>query len=105
MLVGILFFASRSPAETPCDFKGISVGNKMSPAQLMSALGVTRYKTNPAPHRRWRSQRNMGSLRREKSRIGRLGRIAITPRAPFHMALPVKVDISFHRGLITKIIV
>jgi hypothetical protein len=50
VLVGILFFASRSPAETPCDFKGISVGNKMSPAQLMSALGVTRYKTNPAPH-------------------------------------------------------
>src|SRR5271169_5839501 len=50
VLIGTLLFASPLHAETPCDFKGISVGSKMSPAQLMSALGVTQYKTNPAPH-------------------------------------------------------
>ena len=52
VLVVALLFASPLLAETPCDFKGISVGSKMSPAQLMSALGVTKYKTNPPPHLR-----------------------------------------------------
>jgi hypothetical protein len=33
--------------ESPCDFKGISVGNRMTPSEIMSALGVTKYKTNP----------------------------------------------------------
>ena len=55
----------------------------------------------------------MGSLRREKSRIGRLGRIATTRcgTVPYGVAvgninnIPVKVDISFHERLITKIIV
>jgi hypothetical protein len=50
VLVVALLFASPLLAETPCDFKGISVGSKMSPAQLMSALGMTKYKTNPPPH-------------------------------------------------------
>jgi hypothetical protein len=35
-------------AETPCDFKGVPVGSKMSPAEIMSALGVAQYKMNPA---------------------------------------------------------
>ena len=48
LLICILFFASPSRAETPCDFKGISVGNRMNPAEIMAALGVTKYKTNPA---------------------------------------------------------
>jgi hypothetical protein len=47
VLVGTLFFASPLFAETPCDFKGISVGDKMSASEVMSALGVTHYKTNP----------------------------------------------------------
>lgn len=48
LLVGALLFASSSRAETPCDFKGISVGNKMAPAEIMAALGVAKYKMNPA---------------------------------------------------------
>jgi len=47
LLVSTLSFASPSHAETPCDFKGVSVGNKMAPAEIMAALGVTNYKTNP----------------------------------------------------------
>jgi hypothetical protein len=50
LLVGALSFASPSHAETPCDFKGISVGSRMSPAEIMSALGVSQYKTNPSKH-------------------------------------------------------
>jgi hypothetical protein len=37
LLVGELLFASPSHAETPCDFKGISVGDKMTPAEIMTA--------------------------------------------------------------------
>lgn len=47
LLVGALLFGSLSHAETPCDFKGISVGNKMTPTEIMTALGMTNYKTNP----------------------------------------------------------
>lgn len=43
----LLLFTTASHADTPCDFKGVSVGDKMSPAQIMSALGVTKYKMNP----------------------------------------------------------
>src|SRR5262249_5225052 len=46
----LLLLTGALRAEPPCDFKAISVGDKMSPAKLMSALGVTQYKTNPAPH-------------------------------------------------------
>jgi hypothetical protein len=42
-----LLFVGPSLAETPCDFKGISVGSRMSPAEIMSALGISQYKTNP----------------------------------------------------------
>src|SRR5262249_35579707 len=103
-------------AETPCDFKGISVGNKMSPAELMSALGVTQYKTNPT----------RPSLDQGKALIEKYGLIAaaeiedwqIGPycdnkicRVPYGIAvgnnnsIPVKADISFHEGLITEIVV
>jgi hypothetical protein len=47
LFIGSFLFISPSLAETPCDFKNISVGNRMSPAEIMSALGVSRYKTNP----------------------------------------------------------
>jgi hypothetical protein len=47
LLISAFLFASSSRAETPCDFKGISVGDRMTPAEVMAALGVTKYKTNP----------------------------------------------------------
>ena len=36
-------------AEVPCDFKGISVGDKLAPAQIMAKLGVSKFKY--IPHR------------------------------------------------------
>lgn len=34
--------------EPPCDFKGVSVGDKMSPSQIMSAFGISsNYQMNP----------------------------------------------------------
>jgi hypothetical protein len=36
-------------ADAPCDFKGVSVGDRMTPAEIMATLGVTKYEMNPAP--------------------------------------------------------
>jgi hypothetical protein len=47
LLLGNLFFANAAIAETPCDFKGLSVGDRMSPAEAMSTLGISKYKVNP----------------------------------------------------------
>ena len=47
LLVSTFFFTNTSHAETPCDFKGISVGDKTTSAEIMAALGVTKYKMNP----------------------------------------------------------
>ena len=37
-------------AQVPCDFKGVSVGDKMPPREIMAAFGITKYKTNPKFH-------------------------------------------------------
>ena len=116
VLVGILLFASPLLAEAPCDFKGISVGNKMSPAGLMSALGVTEYKTDPA--RRSFDQKLALAEKYGLMAAGEIEDEEIGPyctneicRVPYGVAvgnnnsIPVKVDISFHEGLITEIVV
>lgn len=114
-LVGIFFFASPLLAETPCDFKGLSVGNKMSPAQIMSTLGVNQYKTNAAQRS---FDQTMALVEKyglvaageiEDWEIGPYCRDKIC-RVPYGVAvgnnnIPVKVDISFHDGLITEIVV
>ena len=117
-LIAALFFASPSRAETPCDFKGISVGNKMVPAEIMAALGVTRYKMNPA--RRSVSDQSMALALKKYGLIGatEVEEWEIGPSCdetscivPYGVSvgnnnsIPVKVIISFHEGLITEIIV
>jgi hypothetical protein len=111
-LVGALPFASPLHAETPCDFKGISVGNKMTAAEIMTALGVTIYKTNPA----------RASFEKMLSVAEKYGTIAaaeledcnIGPycqetscRVPYGVTVgvntPVNVFVSFPEGLITEI--
>jgi hypothetical protein len=114
LLVGLLFFTSASLAEAPCDFKGISVGDKMSPAELMSALGVTNYKTNPARP----SFEHMKALWERYSMLPAAEIVdeEIGPycddtscRIPYGIfvgnmnRIPVKVFISLHDGLITEI--
>jgi hypothetical protein len=48
LIIGGLVSLSPALAEAPCDFKGVSVGSKMSPAEIMSALGIAQYKMDPA---------------------------------------------------------
>jgi hypothetical protein len=113
LLVGALLFASPSHAETPCDFKGLSVGDKVTPADIMTALGVTKYKTNPARP----SFEETNALAQKYSTIpaAELQDWNIGPycegtscRVPFGVTVgnnntPVSVFVSFHGGLITKI--
>jgi hypothetical protein len=47
LLVSGIIVSSPARAEAPCDFKGVSVGSKMTPAAIMAAFGVTKYKLNP----------------------------------------------------------
>ena len=115
LLIGSILFISPALAEAPCDFKGVSVGSKMSPAEIMSALGVTQIQ-DKVPLLFFRSMalaENTGSWRRPRSRKRTLGRIcddgacivltALALATP--TTIPVKVIVSFHDGQITEIVV
>ena len=113
LLICILFFASPSRAETPCDFKGISVGNKMNPAEIMAALGVTKYKTNPSG--RTSDDKMAAAKKYGIIAAAELEDLEIGPyctetscRVPYGVGVgnnntPVNVFISFREGLITEI--
>ena len=92
VLVGALFFASPSHAEPPCDFKGISVGTRMTPDQIMTALGVSTYKMNPVrssfEERLLLSRKYRDKYLPLSSKTGKLGRIATRPHALFPTATP-----------------
>lgn len=49
--LGLFIVLSFAPvlaiAEVPCDFKGISVGDRLSPGQIMAKLGFSSFKSNP----------------------------------------------------------
>ena len=115
-LLCALLFASPVLAETPCDFKGISVGDRMSPGEIMSALGVTQYKTNPT---RQSLDEQMPLLKKygimaageiEDWKIGpycadRICRIPYGVAVGNNNSIPVNVAISFHEGQIVEILV
>ncbi|HEV2098279.1 MAG TPA: hypothetical protein VGR45_05065 [Stellaceae bacterium] len=113
LLVGALLFASPSHAETPCDFKGISVGNKMAPADVMAALGVTKYKTNPAQPPFGETlalAQKYGTIPAAELKDWNIGPYCdeTSCRVPYGVAVgnnntPVNVFISFHEGRITEI--
>jgi hypothetical protein len=112
LLVGALFFASPSRAQTPCDFKGISVGTKMDPAEIMAGLGITKYKMNPA-------QSSFGDLALQRKYgiipAAELEEWDVGPycnetscRVPYGVTVgnsntPVNVFVSFHDRLIKEI--
>ena len=111
VLVGTLLFVSSSRAETPCDFTGISVGDKMSPAQVMAALGVTNYKMNPPQ----RDDTLMVASKIGLIAASELEDWAIGPyctdkscRVPYGVTVgshntPVNVFVAFREGLVTDI--
>src|SRR5271169_6761615 len=113
LVIGGLLWANPALAETPCEFKGVSVGSRMSPAEIMSALGVSQYKANPsrsydaalidrygllaaADIEEW----NIGPFCDDKSCVVPYG-----IRVGNANGIPVKAFISFHDGQIIEIVV
>jgi len=44
---GLLFISSTARSEIPCDFKGVSVGDRLTPDQIMQKFGISKFVTNP----------------------------------------------------------
>jgi hypothetical protein len=113
LLIGALFFASPSRAEAPCDFKGISVGNKMASAEIMAVLGVAKYNINPARpsfEKTLALAQKYGTIPAAELEEWDIGPYCdeTSCRVPYGVIVgnnntPVNVFISFHEGLITEI--
>jgi hypothetical protein len=113
--VATLLCASPLRAETPCDFKGISVGSKMTPAEFMSALGVMQYKMNPKRRSLLgpsmdRAVKKYGLLAAGEHEDWEIGPYCeeTSCRIPYGVAIgndnmPVNVFVAFHGGQITGI--
>jgi hypothetical protein len=114
LLPYLFFFATAcAVARTPCDFKGVSVGDKVTPASLMASFGIKDYKMNPKP---W-------AFDRQAALTEKYGMIAAAEieewdtgpactsgscRIPFGVGVgnnndPVSVFVSFPGGHITEI--
>ncbi len=110
---GLLLAPLTARGEIPCDFKGVSVGDKLAPAEIMAKFGITKYVTDP----QGASFEEMKSLY-EKYSIAVAGELedwkigsyckATHCQIPYGVTvgnnnLPVKVFVSFHSGIITEI--
>jgi len=115
LLVAALLYARPLHAETPCDFKGISVGSKMAPAEIMTALRVTKYKTNPTRpsfEETFPVVQKYGTIPAEELVEWNIGPYCdeTSCRVPYGVTVgndktPVNVFISFREGLVTEIFV
>ena len=47
--ISFLFGISTCCAAAPCDFRGVSVGDKLTQKQLMAKLGIKHFRLNPRP--------------------------------------------------------
>jgi hypothetical protein len=113
LFIGTFFFATPSRAEAPCDFKGIAIGNRMAPAEIMATLGATKYKTNPPRlsfDETWPLVEKYGALPAAELQEWKIGPYCdeTSCRIPYGVTvgnnnIPVNVFISFHEGLITEI--
>jgi hypothetical protein len=45
----VVLYSGAAFAETPCDFKGLSVGDKVTPQQIMNHFGILKYKDTDEP--------------------------------------------------------
>jgi hypothetical protein len=100
-------------ADTPCDFKGLSVGDKLTPAAIMAALGIKQFKMNPQRPSFQQSQPNMekyglmGAGEMEDWNIGPYCDASICA-APYGVTVgndstPVSIVVGFHDGIVTEI--
>jgi hypothetical protein len=113
MLLGTFLATAASHAEIPCDFKGVSIGDKMTPTELMTALGIKKYELN-APVTPWYKRAELA----KKYGISASAEIIdwetgpscdeTSCQIPYGVGVgnnntPVGIFISFRQGLITEI--
>jgi hypothetical protein len=113
VFMGAFFVATVSHAETPCDFKGIAVGNRMAPAEIMAALGVTKYKINPQRPSfdvTWPLEKKYGIIPADELEDWKLGPYCDENycRVPYGVTvgdnnIPVNVFVAFRGSVITAI--
>lgn len=109
-----LFISPHATAATPCDFKGVFVGDKTTPAELMNAFGVKNYKMNPERPKYDKKKMELvakyGSMEVAEIEDWDAGAACDdhSCRIPFGVSVgnsntPVSVYISFPEGRITEI--
>jgi hypothetical protein len=109
MLAATSFFAAPVRSQVPCDFKGVSVGDKMSREQLMQRLGVSSFKIDP-PTSSWEEIEKYGitgAAERQDDKTGPYCR-ETSCNIPFgiHVGddnIPVKVFIALKGDVVTAI--
>jgi hypothetical protein len=112
MLAASLLPCAPTYSQVPCDFKGVSVGDKMTREQLMQRLGIAKFKLDPAEQ----SLVDL-SLAKKYSAIP-AGEIQYEKTGPFcsytfcsipygltvgNDSIPVKVSASFKNGIVSEI--
>jgi hypothetical protein len=98
---------------TPCDFKGLLVGAKLTPAAAMAVLGIQSYKTNPKKPSFEQSQPNVekyGLLAAAEMEDWKIGPYCAgsSCEIPFGVRVgndstPVSVHVAFRNGIVTEI--
>ena len=98
-------------AKTSCDFKGLSVGDKLTPTQAMSVLGVTKFKTNPQSSLSIDEMKKYGMLPAGEAEDWKTGPYCDynSCKIPYGITIsrniPVSVFVYFNKGQIENITV
>lgn len=111
--LGFLVTSSTVRAQIPCDFKGVSVGDKLTPDQIMKKLGIPKFAINPETasfdtmQPLYDKYGITGASELEDWKIGPYCRDTYcrVPRGVTigNTDIPVTVFVSFRSGVITEI--
>lgn len=110
--ISLVFVIPTSCAAAPCDFKGVSIGDKLTRKQLMAKLGIKHFKLDP-DYTLWRpaenDERQYGYIGARDIAMWRAGPICIADvcYVPFGVEMkakvPASVEIVFAGDTITDI--
>ena len=112
-IFGLLLISSTARSEIPCDFKGVSVGDKLTPDQLMQKLGIAKFLIDP-------TSASFDTMKPLYDKYGVTGASELEDwnmgpycideycRIPWGVTvgnngIPVSVFVSIHSGVITEI--
>jgi hypothetical protein len=106
----LALWASTAQAQpTPCDFKGVSVGDRIGPAEIMNKLGITDYQMNPEININWDNVDRYGIIGEAELREQGMKPFCteaycrITRGMFIGDRIPAYAFVSFHDGAVTEI--